>query len=109
MNRRQNGSSRFVQRVILEREVLTLVNRTLKKSPELAGLTEKTIHRWESACGVRCNYDVKNICSALVRISALLGSMSDNSRTVFESRGQGWVANEFEKSVEKLRTLLSEL
>ena len=98
----------YTNRVVCEREVITLVNRALKKAPTLAGLTEKTINKWRYDCGSQCNYDVRNIYYELISISSLLGSMSDNSRTVFEVRDQG-SARGLKKHINDLNGLLKDV
>ena len=95
-------STIFKDRVALEREVLTLINTTLKGAPTLTGLTRKTINRWQS----ECPYDISMICSELLSISSLLGSMCDNSRTVFEIAGRKSVRSDVKERIKELGTLL---
>lgn len=78
----------FFDRIQVERSALRLVNSQTWKAPNLHGLTSAAIDAWvQGACLHNANrtQQVNAISQLLLRISARVEALADQSRTVFEN------------------------
>lgn len=95
--------TRFENRVELEREFLTLINRIFGQTAPLAGMTGDAIDAWETSARESLGRDtMKPIRDILIEISVRAELIADHSRDVFDRDGKLGPG-----SLDDLRTLLT--
>jgi hypothetical protein len=97
--------TRFENRVELEREFLTCVNRKFGDVSPLAGMTEDAIDSWRDRMRTKIDSAaVERIHHILVEISVRAELIADHSRDVFDLDGRASAG-----SLDDLRVLLGKI
>ncbi|WP_292104489.1 hypothetical protein [Mesorhizobium sp.] len=108
MQKQENRSQRFRNRIVVERAVLSIVNESSQsRHTPLAGLTSAAINDWEQrASANRAHVSVRNVAHHLHAIARAAGIIVDNSRAIFDQDDEE-IGSEIEELKGKLIRLLT--
>lgn len=97
----------FLERVQIEREILSSVNTNANSEDLLVGLSMKTLESWHSKMLRNHNYNfVNNLYNSLVNISDTLNKLTSESNSVFDISDIN--ETDVHNSIAELKLLLAE-